>query len=242
MAKFDDSLRGYAFEIHRRDGFTCQFCGLDCSTWPLWLWLSVDHLLPKGHPRREEPSFKVTACMFCNTADNRYLEKSNRTGTDWDSLNPEMLVERRRASVEKTRASYKHFWEQHVNPARPARDVQIPQPTTPTPTDAELADLALTREQHTHLARPFDEATWRQATAIVLRYSLVISPDEELVFFGRTLELPLVMSDGATIEACARSTLEATACAVATILEAGDTPPVPEHDGRRADSPNPPPR
>ena len=96
MAKFDDSLRGYAYKIHHRDGFQCRYCGLDCSTWPLWLWLSVDHLLPKGHPRREEPSFKVTACMFCNTADNRYLEKSDRNGTNWDSLDPAMLVERRR--------------------------------------------------------------------------------------------------------------------------------------------------
>lgn len=29
MPRFDDALRGYAYPIHKRDGFRCRYCGLD---------------------------------------------------------------------------------------------------------------------------------------------------------------------------------------------------------------------
>ena len=70
---FTNSLRGYGFPIHQRDGFRCQYCGLDGSRWPHWLSLSVDHLLPKEHSDRKKAEFIVTACMFCNTADKPVL-------------------------------------------------------------------------------------------------------------------------------------------------------------------------
>ncbi len=49
MPPYSDALRGYAL-FHRRDDWTCVYCGLDGreSFWA-WLSLSVDHLLPKGH-------------------------------------------------------------------------------------------------------------------------------------------------------------------------------------------------
>lgn len=45
MAKYDTALSGYAYAIHKRDGFRCVYCGLDGSEWPAWFFLSVDHLL-----------------------------------------------------------------------------------------------------------------------------------------------------------------------------------------------------
>lgn len=27
MASFSDALRGYAYPVHRRDGFRCRYCG-----------------------------------------------------------------------------------------------------------------------------------------------------------------------------------------------------------------------
>lgn len=114
MAKFTDSLRGYGFKIHERDGFRCQFCGLDGSTWPNWLSLSVDHLLPKGHPSRDEDNFIVTACMFCNTADNQYFRHAKRRGVKFDGMAPEQLVEQRKPYVLGVRAEYKEFWSQNV--------------------------------------------------------------------------------------------------------------------------------
>lgn len=74
MPGFTDALRGYAFAVHQRDGFCCRYCHEIDGTrsFAEWLSLSWDHLLPKGHLHRDDPDYIVTACMFCNTADNRY--------------------------------------------------------------------------------------------------------------------------------------------------------------------------
>ena len=68
MPAFTDSLRGYAFETMRRDDFRCRYCGLDgTASFDSWLAFSWDHLLPKGHPNRDNPKFIVAAYSFCNT-------------------------------------------------------------------------------------------------------------------------------------------------------------------------------
>ena len=116
---FTDVLRGYAFPIHRRDNFTCRYCGLDGrSSFAAWLSLSEDHLLPKGHPQRDNPDFIVTACMFCNTADNRYFDLAEKRGLRFDSLSSDELVAQRRPFVEATRAAYRDFWETNVRGAQ----------------------------------------------------------------------------------------------------------------------------
>ena len=107
-----DSLRGYAFETMKRDGFKCRYCGLDgTASFANWLQLSEDHLLPKGHPDRNNRRFIVCACNFCNTADNRYFDQADKRGLVFDSKSPEEL---RRAYVLRTRESYRAFWEQNV--------------------------------------------------------------------------------------------------------------------------------
>lgn len=82
------------------------------------------------------------------------------------------------------------------------------------------------------LDRPFDPATWREAALLATQYQLLIS-FEDGEYFGRTVELPLVMSDGRTIEQCAKATLEATTVAIATFLERGERPPSPASGMRR---------
>ncbi len=115
MAGFDDSLRGYAFRIHQRDGFKCRYCGLDGTTsFANWLALSWDHLLPKGHPNRDNLGFIVTACNFCNTADNRYFDQAQKRGLRFHGLTPEELVAQRRPYVQRTRDNYEEFWNKHV--------------------------------------------------------------------------------------------------------------------------------
>ncbi len=108
----DDSLRGYGHRIYERDNFTCRYCGVDGRTsFDVWLTLSVDHLLPKGHPLRDEEEFMVTACKFCNTADNHYFTKY---GFSFDGMTPDELVERRRKYVHAVRQQYCAFWEENV--------------------------------------------------------------------------------------------------------------------------------
>jgi hypothetical protein len=118
MTAFDDSLRGYAYPIHVRDHFKCRYCGVDGSNdFDTWLTLSEDHLLPRGHPNRNNPDFRVTACNFCNTADNQYFKRAAERGLKFDGLSPDELVAQRLPYVLKVREGYRQFWERQVKTA-----------------------------------------------------------------------------------------------------------------------------
>jgi hypothetical protein len=115
MPSYTDSLRGYAFKVHQRDDFTCRYRGADGKrSFDTWLTLSWDHLLPKDHPNRDNPDYIVTACHFCNTADNRYFDQAIERGLEFDDLTPDELVAQRTPFVMRTRKSYLEFWEQNV--------------------------------------------------------------------------------------------------------------------------------
>lgn len=130
MPGFTDALRGYALAVHRRDGFRCRYCGdIDGRrSFAEWLSLCWDHLLPRGHPRRDDPEYIVTACMFCNTADNRYFDLAVKRGIQFDGLTPDQLVEQRRPYVEATRKSYRAFWDEHVQKAPADSSMTVPEP------------------------------------------------------------------------------------------------------------------
>ncbi|MNR01427.1 hypothetical protein D3C85_1172310 [compost metagenome] len=115
MKKYSDSLRGYAFKVLERDGFKCVYCGLDgTASFDTWAAMSWDHLLPKGHPQRDEEAYIVCACNFCNGADNRYFGQLERRGLSLLDLSPAQLVEQRRAGVQRTRDAYHAFWLEKV--------------------------------------------------------------------------------------------------------------------------------
>lgn len=81
ITRFEDSLRGYAYPVMKRDGFICRYCWLDgTESFSNWLCLSWNQLLPKDHPDRDDPAFSVTACMFCNVADNHHSQKAKERG------------------------------------------------------------------------------------------------------------------------------------------------------------------
>jgi hypothetical protein len=65
---------------------------------------------------RDNLDFIVTACRFCNTADNRYFDKAAKRGLHLDGLSPEELVAQRLPYVEATRQKYRDFWEEFVSP------------------------------------------------------------------------------------------------------------------------------
>jgi hypothetical protein len=115
MTSFGDSLRGYGHRIYQRDGFKCRYCGADGSkSFETWLTFSCDHLLPTGHPNRDNPDYIVTACNFCNVADNRYFSAAEKRGLKFDGLTPDELVVQRLPYVMKTRQAYRDFWEANV--------------------------------------------------------------------------------------------------------------------------------
>lgn len=109
MTSHTDALRGYAHEVLKRDNFVCRYCGWDGKIWPNWLYLSWDHLFPKGHPKkRDDPDYIVAACRFCNEACNR---------TEWnvERKTPEELVEQKKPDVLAKREEYHCFWKEEVN-------------------------------------------------------------------------------------------------------------------------------
>ena len=50
------------FEIFKRDGFTCQYCGLQ----PPEVVLHVDHIVPVSKGGNNDPMNLITACRECN--------------------------------------------------------------------------------------------------------------------------------------------------------------------------------
>jgi predicted RNase H-like HicB family nuclease len=83
------------------------------------------------------------------------------------------------------------------------------------------------------LDRPFDAAILRKAGEIAGQYRLVLEQDDDGGYIGSTVEMPLAMGDGKTVDACVKSTLDGTIAAVATLLEAGEAPPSPSREGKR---------
>ncbi len=139
MAKFSDALRGYAYDVLKRDNFTCRYCGADGRrSFDAWLSLSWDHLLPKGHSDRDNPDFIVAACNFCNCADNHYFEHAEERGLKFDGLTPDELAAQRLPYVERTRLSYREFWADNV------RDLGD---TLPSPLAVEEVDLEMSRDE-----------------------------------------------------------------------------------------------
>lgn len=50
------------FEIFKRDGFTCQYCGRQTPV----VTLEVDHIIPRAEQGTDDPNNLVTACFDCN--------------------------------------------------------------------------------------------------------------------------------------------------------------------------------
>jgi hypothetical protein len=71
-----ESLRGYSKSQLEHDRWKCQYCGLDCSRFDLWLFLCVDHIIPLQQQNEINVSLDdnrnlATACRMCNGLANR---------------------------------------------------------------------------------------------------------------------------------------------------------------------------
>jgi len=85
--------------------------------------------------------------------------------------------------------------------------------------------------------RPFDQNLLDRAKRIAARYQIILH-FEDGEYFGRGLEMPLVMNDGKTPDTCVLATREALTTAVATLLELGQAPPSPASDNKRTEQIN----
>jgi predicted RNase H-like HicB family nuclease len=76
-------------------------------------------------------------------------------------------------------------------------------------------------------AEPFRPSILQKARDIAHGYKLTIEKSERLGYIGSSVEIPTVFADGDTPDKCYEATQEALSVAVATMLEAGQTPPQP---------------
>ena len=84
---------------------------------------------------------------------------------------------------------------------------------------------------------PFMPEVLRRAQTIADAYDLILRY-EDGEWCGHALEYPEAMGDGKTPEACIRATRQALTARIATMLEAGQTPPSPARQGLRTEQVN----
>src|SRR5665213_3395587 len=88
-------------------------------------------------------------------------------------------------------------------------------------------------------SRPFAPHILRRARQIALQYRVVVWFDEEAgEYYGRGVELPNAMGDGATPDACVANTREAFEAVVAYMIEKGQSPPPPASEEVRVEQVN----
>jgi predicted RNase H-like HicB family nuclease len=85
--------------------------------------------------------------------------------------------------------------------------------------------------------RPFESALLKRAVEIASAYQIILQ-FEDGEYYGRGLEMPLVMNDGKTPDECVRATRESLISAVATLLEKGEQPPAPASEAKRSEQVN----
>lgn len=88
------------------------------------------------------------------------------------------------------------------------------------------------------LDRPFAPEVLDRAKELAFEYRLILEPNEELGFMGRSIEMPYVWGDGRTPDACVHETREAIISSIATMLEMGEVPPSPASEKLRQEQIN----
>lgn len=108
------------FEVLRRDGFTCRYCGAKAPD----ATLTVDHVTPVVLGGRDEPANLVAACTACNAgksstpADAALVADVNAEALQWASSVRSALVEIGTRDTANSRAAgaLVEFWYTHAWP------------------------------------------------------------------------------------------------------------------------------
>ncbi len=93
--------------------------------------------------------------------------------------------------------------------------------------------MIMHKNEHKESSAPFEAAVLEAARRTAKAYDLILRY-EDGEWYGHALEYPEAMGDGKTVEKCVRATRQALTVAVATMLEAGQTPPSPAREGNRS--------
>ena len=103
MAERKGLSKGKRFEIFKRDGFTCQYCGKQ----PPDVILEIDHINPVSHGGDNDDMNLITACADCNRGKAAKVLGNVLPKPDADieylNLSQELAELRRYQSVKKER-------------------------------------------------------------------------------------------------------------------------------------------
>ena len=83
------------------------------------------------------------------------------------------------------------------------------------------------------LRAPFEAEVLKSAERIARAYDLILRC-EDGQWYAHALEYPEAMGDGKTPATCVRATRQALTAGIATMLEAGQSPPPPARGGLRS--------
>ena len=114
-----ESLRGYGKKQFERDRWKCRYCGLDCSRFELWLFLCLDHIIPKQQQDEvdtdlDDPRNHATACRMCNGFGNRTKFAIPKT-VAFDQQVASVFEQKKKVITEKRREWY-GYWSKNVKP------------------------------------------------------------------------------------------------------------------------------
>ena len=83
------------------------------------------------------------------------------------------------------------------------------------PVRSKKSSVPKTVATKTGIDRPFKPDIIKRARQLARQYRLILEPDSEVGFIGRSIELPSVFADGESADDCVAATREALAVAVA---------------------------
>jgi 5-methylcytosine-specific restriction endonuclease McrA len=114
-----ESLRGYGKKQFERDRWTCRYCGLDCSQFELWLFLCLDHIIPKqqqdeANTDLDDPRNYATACRMCNGFGNR-TKFAIPKNVAFEKQVASVFDQKKKAIIRK-RAEWYDYWSRNVKP------------------------------------------------------------------------------------------------------------------------------
>ena len=108
MKAYGDSLRGYGHETHVKCNFTCQYCGYDGRSFPNWLQLTVDHVIPQAQGGTDDSDNKLTACHACNSITSRMYFPQDAPR--------ERIISEKKQRVLERQSEFFEFWRSRVAP------------------------------------------------------------------------------------------------------------------------------
>ncbi len=86
-------------EVFKKDGFRCVYCDHNGMAFDGWIFLQVDHFIPRCRGGRDDITNLYTACISCNHMKGAFVFTS---------------LEEARCHIKQWREQMRTYWEKNV--------------------------------------------------------------------------------------------------------------------------------